>query len=74
VDVLDETGVKEAYNFKFQFVDRAETEPANASVGRVSLVAGIFQALQQQLGLKLEARKIPMEMLVIDAVERPSGH
>ena len=72
--VLDETGLKEAYDFKLQFVDRAETEPANAPAGRVSPVAGIFQALQQQLGLKLEARKVPMEMLVIDAVDKPSSN
>lgn len=65
--VLDETGLKDAYDFKLQFVDRAEAAPGSA-------VAGIFSALQQQLGLKLEARKVPMKMLVIDGAEKPGGN
>ena len=32
----------------------------------------IFTAIQEQLGLKLESRKVPVEMLVIDHVEAPS--
>jgi uncharacterized protein (TIGR03435 family) len=32
----------------------------------------IFTAIQDQLGLKLEAQKGPAEVLVIDHVERPS--
>jgi len=32
----------------------------------------IFTALKQQLGLKLEAKKGPLHVYVIDAVEKPS--
>ena len=32
----------------------------------------IFAAIQEQLGLKLESAKAPVELLVIDRVERPS--
>jgi uncharacterized protein (TIGR03435 family) len=32
----------------------------------------MFTAIQEQLGLKLEAQKGPVEVLVIDHIEKPS--
>jgi uncharacterized protein (TIGR03435 family) len=32
----------------------------------------IFTALQEQLGLKLESARAPVEVLVIDSISRPS--
>lgn len=34
----------------------------------------IFTAVQDQLGLKLDSRKEPIEVLVIDHVGRPSAN
>jgi uncharacterized protein (TIGR03435 family) len=34
----------------------------------------IFEAVQQQLGLKLEPQKGPVEYYVIDDVEKPSAN
>ena len=36
--------------------------------------AGLFTAVQEQLGLRLESTKAPVEVLVIDRVERPSDN
>jgi uncharacterized protein (TIGR03435 family) len=36
--------------------------------------AGIFTAIQEQLGLKLESTKGPVPVLVIDGVEMPSAN
>jgi signal transduction histidine kinase len=47
---------------------RPKTESAPAGENDIS----IFTALEQQLGLKLESAKSPVEVLVIDSVQRPS--
>jgi uncharacterized protein (TIGR03435 family) len=34
--------------------------------------ASLFTAIQEQLGLRLRSQKAPVEILVIDHVEKPS--
>jgi uncharacterized protein (TIGR03435 family) len=34
----------------------------------------IFTAVQEQLGLKLEPRVVPVEMLIMDHIEKPSAN
>jgi len=73
--VVDQTGLKGAYSFTLRFLPDQklagqEEEGARAN----SEGASLFTALQEQLGLKLESTKGPVEILVIDRVERPSGN
>jgi len=78
--VLDQTGIKGVFDLKLawtpdQSLARNPGEgKESAAVESASDASGvsIFTALQEQLGLKLEARKVPGEILVIDHIERPS--
>jgi uncharacterized protein (TIGR03435 family) len=58
--VSDETAIKGFYNFTLRY-----TEPGTDGPG-----PSIFTAIQEQLGLKLESRKVPVDVLVVDHVER----
>jgi uncharacterized protein (TIGR03435 family) len=76
--VLDKTDLTGIYDFSLDWVpEAAPTSPPDAANG-VTLPgvpgASLFSALQQQLGLKLEPGKSPIEVIVIDHVERPSGN
>jgi uncharacterized protein (TIGR03435 family) len=74
--VFDQTGIPGFHDFTLQV---AREEQVASLVGSSAGAPGgsaapssIFTALQDQLGLKLEAKKGPVEVLVIDRVERPS--
>jgi uncharacterized protein (TIGR03435 family) len=68
--VIDETGLSGAFDFKLEWIrDAAEGGGAPATS-----LDWIFSALPQQLGLRLEARKAPAEMLVIDGAEKPAAN
>lgn len=61
--VIDNTGLTGEYDLSLEW---AADETGDSSV------PSIFTALQEQLGLKLESTKGPVEVIVIDHVERPS--
>jgi uncharacterized protein (TIGR03435 family) len=60
--VLDQTKLKGAFDFKFDYA---------AEDNQPDVIASIFASLQG-LGLKLEAAKGPIETLVIDHAEKPT--
>ncbi len=59
------------YTFKLNWTPDAITSPAGANSDS-EFGPSIFTALQEQLGLKLEAVKAPVQMLVVDHIERPT--
>jgi uncharacterized protein (TIGR03435 family) len=71
--VLDKTGLKGLFNIHLEFTqDSPPSAPASRPSSTVPASPSIFTAVQEQLGLKLSAGKGPVEVLVIDHVERPS--
>jgi uncharacterized protein (TIGR03435 family) len=68
-NVIDKTGLTSKYDINLKWTP-AELE-GKADTGTDS-APDIFTALQDQLGLKLESSKGPVDTLVIDHVEMPS--
>ena len=72
--MVNQTKIEGRYDFtldwmpdEFQFASFG-TLPQLPDTGKPN----IFQAFEQQLGLKLESTRAPADVLVIDKIERPS--
>ena len=67
--VIDRTGLTGSWDFELTYAIEgrggADAPPADPNV------PSFFTAIQEQLGLKLEPTKGPVEVLVIDSVEKP---
>ena len=65
VIVIDQTGLTGKYDIRLEWSTAART-------GSNAPGESIFDDLREQLGLNLESRKAPVDILVVDHVERPS--
>jgi uncharacterized protein (TIGR03435 family) len=74
--VHNETGLQGFYDFEMKWTPDAAAAAPDSAEPRPAETAGptLFTALQEQLGLKLESKKGPVEILVIDRAGRPSGN
>ncbi|HYA18278.1 MAG TPA: TIGR03435 family protein, partial [Bryobacteraceae bacterium] len=77
--IVDQTGLAGRYDFtltwvpdEFQFADIRT--PGGPPIPENKDGGDLFSAIQEQLGLKLEATKAPAEVIVIDHVEKPSAN
>jgi uncharacterized protein (TIGR03435 family) len=68
--VVDKTGLAGTYNIKLTYTPNLGANRDSPDLSDIN----VFQAVEEQLGLKLEARKEPVEILVVDRVEKPSGN
>lgn len=65
--VIDGTGLAGTFDLELRYA-QGDPQPTTG----VNDVPTVFTALQEQLGLKLEPARGPVEVLVIDSVERPT--
>jgi len=65
--VVDKTGFTEAFNLQLNFSPEISIQGDSGAA-----VPSLFTALQEQMGLRLESSKGPVEVLVIDRLEKPS--
>jgi uncharacterized protein (TIGR03435 family) len=75
--VIDKTGFRGIFDGRLEFTP--DDAVAAANIGQPapstdSATPSIFTALQEQLGLKVESAKGPVEVLVIDHAERPAAN
>ena len=70
--VLDKTGLKGKYDFTLKFAPDHDGPPGGDSGSSTDDAPSIFAALEEQLGLKLQPSKGPVDTLVIDHVEQPT--
>jgi uncharacterized protein (TIGR03435 family) len=87
--VVDKTNLRGRFDIRLQWAPNAGENPFDQGGNRLqsSIIdmngvtltpdpsgPSIFSAIQEQLGLKLESAKAPVEVLVIDHVEKPSAN
>ena len=76
--VVDRTGLTDRYDFSLRYTPDPSMRLTNIpnAVARPATDADappdLFTAFQQQLGLKLESTRGPVDIVVVDSIERPS--
>lgn len=74
--VVDQTGLTGHYDLLLQWDDAPVPDGGIIGLGAQGTPdpnrGSIFSAIQTQLGLRLESKQMPVEMIVIDKIERPS--
>ena len=73
--VVDKTGLSGRYDFDLEWApDETQFGGGLPPASEGSQSPPLFEAIQQQLGLKLEATRGPVAALVVDKAERPSAN
>jgi uncharacterized protein (TIGR03435 family) len=81
--VIDKTGLTGKYDFTLMFMPDSNMGPMMRPPGagpdggaesQEPVGPSLFTAVQEQLGLKLEAQKQPVDVIVIDQIEQPMAN
>jgi uncharacterized protein (TIGR03435 family) len=73
--VVDRTGLAGNFDIELTWTPEQMPQDVERPLGLPPIDpngASIFTAVQEQLGLKLESARGPVEVLVIDSVEQPT--
>ncbi len=70
--IVNKTGLTERYDFTMDWSSAHPAGPGDNGATSASDGPSIFTAFEEQLGLKLVPTKGPVEVIVIDSIERPS--
>jgi uncharacterized protein (TIGR03435 family) len=73
--VIDGTGLRGKYDFDLAWMPEADQfDGRGSAVPSDANAPDIFTAIQEQLGLRLDSRKVPVQSLIVDHAERPAGN
>ena len=74
--VWDWTGLTEFYDFKLDLTTRVAppTDTANAGPHVIDRCGRVSDAVEEQLGLRVESRKGPADVITIQHAEHPSAN
>jgi uncharacterized protein (TIGR03435 family) len=70
--VVNRTGLTGRYDLTLRWTPDDAPPPLLNGAPDPNAPPGLFTAIQEQLGLKLESAKGPVEVLVIDKIEQPT--
>src|SRR5262249_24518149 len=66
--VVDNTGLKGKYDITVSIQKYMPEPGANAST--FDMISTLIQAFHEELGLKLESKKVPLDLVVVDQAEK----
>ena len=70
--VVDKTGIKGLYDIRIEWTPEHFGPEPGTEVSPDEANGTLFTAIQEQIGLKLQSEKAPVETLVVDRVSRPT--
>src|SRR5262249_45344227 len=79
--VIDRTGLDGEYKFRMEWAEEANLKekvpgesPTVETAAADDTKPSFFSAIQEQLGLKLESSKAPVDIIVIERAEKPTAN
>ncbi len=67
--VVDKTGIEGVYDFEFKWT-ADDMDGSTSSTSNGDPAPSLFTAVQETLGLRLQSQKVPVDIIVVDHVER----